>query len=96
MALRSSVRQATDQAFLQAGVFVRPLYECGHLATVGALLGRGLGVTALPQLTLRLLPEPDLLWTPLDAPITKRSVGFVTRPDRRSPTVEAMIRHLAA
>ncbi|MFN6980653.1 MAG: LysR substrate-binding domain-containing protein [Brevundimonas sp.] len=46
MALRSSVRQATDQAFLQAGVFVRCLYECGHLATVGALVGRGLGVTA--------------------------------------------------
>ncbi|GAA0211047.1 DNA-binding transcriptional LysR family regulator [Brevundimonas nasdae] len=94
MALRSSVRQATDQAFLQAGVSVRPLYECGHLATVGALVGRGLGVTALPKLTLRLLPEPDFLWTPLDAPTTKRSVGFVTRPDRRSPTVEALIQHL--
>lgn len=95
MALRSSVRQATDQAFLQAGVSVRPLYECGHLATVGALVGRGLGVTALPQLTLRLLPEPNIEWTPLGAPVTKRSVGFVTRLDRRSPAVEALIRHLA-
>lgn len=94
MALRSSVRQATDQAFLQAGASVRPLYECGHLATVGALVARGLGVTALPQLTLPLLPEPDLRWTPLDRPMIKRSVGFVTRPDRRSPTVDAMIRHL--
>ena len=49
----TSVRALTDAACAQAGITLRPRFEVTHLATAGALVAAGLGVTALPALTCR-------------------------------------------
>jgi LysR family transcriptional regulator, carnitine catabolism transcriptional activator len=85
MAPASSVRAMTDAAFLQAGVLVAPLYECAFLGTTGSLVAAGLGITALPRLTLPLVGAAGLVWRPLFGPSLDRSIGVLTRVGRALP-----------
>ena len=78
----SSVRQMTDAALLQAAIAVLPLYGCAFLGTTGHLVAAGLGVTALPRLTLPLLGQPGLVWRRLERPVMRRQMGTVTRIGR--------------
>ncbi len=82
MAPHSSVRALTDAAFLQAGLAVAPLYQCAFLGTTGRLVAAGLGLTALPRLTLPLTAAPGLVWRPLTRPAMVRQIGIVTRTGR--------------
>ncbi len=82
MAPESSVRQMTDAAFLQAGLAIPPLYGCAFLGTTGHLVAAGLGVTALPRLTLPLLGRLGLAWRRLERPVMRRHMGVVTRAGR--------------
>lgn len=78
MSSGSSVRAITDAAFLQNGMAVAPLFECGFLATARALVDACLGITALPGLTVPLMAESGLVWRPL-VPSFRRSLGVVRR-----------------
>lgn len=78
MSAASSVRTMTDAAFLQAGLAVRQLYECAHLATAGGLVAAGLGITALPRLALPIVGD-SLVSQTLKEPTLIRSIGMVTR-----------------
>jgi LysR family transcriptional regulator, carnitine catabolism transcriptional activator len=82
MAGSSSVRAMTDAAFLQAGLAIKPLYECEHIATAGSLIAAGLGITALPRLTLPLIGFARTSIRPLEEPSLSRSIGIVTRIGR--------------
>src|SRR3954468_16094988 len=85
MAPESSVRQMTDAAFLQAGLAVPPLYGCAFLGTAAHLVAAGLGVTALPRLTLPLLGSLSLQWRRLERPVMQRKIGIVTPVGRTLP-----------
>ena len=82
MAAASSVRQLTDAAFLQAGLAVPQLYGCAFLGTAGHLVAAGLGITALPRLTLPLLGRTGLVWRRLERPVMRRQMGVLTRVGR--------------
>ncbi|MBV9782968.1 MAG: LysR family transcriptional regulator [Acidisphaera sp.] len=82
MSPASSVRAMTDAAFMQAGIAVQQLYECAHLATTGNLVTAGLGITALPRLTLPVLNMAELSARSLIEPVMVRSLGTVTRAGR--------------
>ncbi|HWK45404.1 MAG TPA: LysR family transcriptional regulator [Stellaceae bacterium] len=92
MAAASSVRRMTDAAFLQAGLAVPALYECSFLGTTGHLVAAGLGITALPWLTLPLLGPAPLVWRRLERPVMRRSMGVVTRIGRTpAPPTENLL-----
>jgi LysR family transcriptional regulator, carnitine catabolism transcriptional activator len=82
MASDSSVRLATDTAFIQAGIQVTPLFECSFLGTTGHLVAEGLGISALPRLTCPLTGAANLVWRRLEAPRVDRMIGIVVRSDR--------------
>jgi LysR family transcriptional regulator, carnitine catabolism transcriptional activator len=82
MAPTSSVRAMTDAAFLQLGIAVAPLYECAFLGTTGHLVAAGLGITALPRLTLPLMGAVGLITRPLIEPQVRRHIGVITRAER--------------
>ena len=79
MAAASSVRAMTDAAFLQAGFPITPRYQCSFLGTTGHLVAAGLGITALPRLTMQLVGAKGLTWRPLVRPTIDRSLQLVTR-----------------
>lgn len=97
MAPRSSVRALTDAAMHKANVVAKPLFECAQLATVGALIEAGLGITALPRSTLDMLPSGQISARPLGEPVASRVIGVAYQADRTMPPAAAafMLHYLA-
>ena len=90
MARGTSVRAFTDAACAQAGLAVRPRFEVAHLATAGALVTAGLGVTALPSLTLPVLGRGPFTIRRLEGPPMVRRIGIVQATGRTlSPAARA-------
>lgn len=85
LARNSSVRRMTDAAFVNCGVFVEPAYELEQIPSAVALVEAGLGVSALPALTLSMTRGADVVTRPLREPQMQRRLGVLTsrrpRPD---------------
>lgn len=80
----SNTRAATDAAFMEAGVTVRPTHEVAstNLPLIGGLIAAGLGLSALPASTLSCLVQPTLVARPLARPTMRRRIGIVTLAGR--------------
>lgn len=87
----ASVRQYLDAAALEKGVAFLPRYEVDHIATIGAMVACGLGVTALPSMAAELIAHHGLVVRELGPPAIRRSLGLVRRRDRElSPAAQAL------
>lgn len=92
MAHGTSVRTLVEATYTQLRKEFRPKFEVSHLATAGALVAKGMGVTVLPTLTLPIIGADDLVIRELKSPVVKRNIGlFWKRTDSLSPAVEAFI-----
>ncbi|MCY3982441.1 MAG: LysR substrate-binding domain-containing protein [Roseovarius sp.] len=95
MAKGTSVRELLDGACLQIGVRLAPRFEVAHLATAGALATEGLGITALPSLTLPVLRTESLILRDIPDFGPRRRIGLVRRSGRSlSPAAEAFFSHV--
>ncbi|WP_416356831.1 LysR family transcriptional regulator [Aureimonas phyllosphaerae] len=94
VAMRSltSVRQLTDEGFASAGCAVVPAFEVSHLASAGALVAAGLGVTALPELALKAFDTEGIVTRPLTAPVVHRAICLVQRRGRTLSPTAALVR----
>ena len=93
----SNTRQATDDAFMRAGITVRPSHEVAssNLPVIGGLVAAGLGVSVLPASTLGCLHQSDLVARRLSKPNVKRKVGIVTLAGRtQSVATQRFCEHL--
>lgn len=88
---RSSVRMLTDATFSAAGIETPARFECTQLATVGGLIGEGLGISLLPRSTLGLMAVgKQIAWRAMEAPTASRTIGVCTLADRTlAPAAEA-------
>ena len=80
MARHSSVRQ-----FLEAALHPQPMksmMEVEQLATVMGMVRAGLGISAIPALTLFHFQQEDLITRPLHWPELSRQIYLVRRRDR--------------
>jgi len=92
MSSTSSVRKATDAAFLQANAQCVPHYELEQIPSVAALVQARLGVAALPEYTFAMFRHDDLIAIPLVQPDMVRRIGVVTRRARPlSPATRAFL-----
>lgn len=83
----ASVRQYIDADLLAKGLHFAPVFEVDHIATIGALVREGLGISALPESAISLLQFGRLTKIPLSAPGIQRPLGIVKR--RHSPKCSA-------
>lgn len=96
MSSSASVRQYIDADLLSKGLYFAPVFEVDHIATIGALVSAGLGISALPETAISLLQADRLAQIPLSAPGIQRPLGMVMR--RHAPRssaarkLEALIR----
>ena len=92
MAVGTSVRELVDAACTRVGRPLEPRFEVSHLATAGALVSQGLGVTALPALTLPMLHGDPLVRRPLADFGAVRRIGLAWRSGHTlSPAAQAFI-----
>jgi DNA-binding transcriptional LysR family regulator len=77
----SSVRQCLDSAFGKRQV--NAILEVEHLATVSAMVERGLGITLVPSLTLYQFERPALVIRPVDDAGLTREVCTLRRKNRQ-------------
>lgn len=92
MSRSTSVRQYVNAAALQHGIQFQPAYEVDHLATIGAMVAAGLGVSALPSLAAEVIADAGLIRRPLVEPVIRRSIGLVKRKESgMTPAAEAML-----
>jgi LysR family transcriptional regulator, carnitine catabolism transcriptional activator len=82
LARTSSVRRLTDAAFTLSELAVEPAYEVEQIPSAAALVEAGLGVTALPALTLAMFRGSGLVVRPLGGPLMRRHVGVVSLSGR--------------
>ncbi|MGQ3674040.1 LysR family transcriptional regulator [Xanthobacter sp. TB0139] len=91
MAPGTTVRDHIEASVTQIGAVFRPRFEVSHLASVGALVRQGLGVTALPRLTLPVIGGSSLIVRPLKAPAMVRHIGLLHLTGRSlSPAAQAL------
>lgn len=92
MAQGTSVRELLDSACLRLGRPLSPRFEVAHLATAGAFVASGLGITALPELTLAVLPTERLIRREIKGFGIRRRIGLVRQPGRTmSPAARAFM-----
>lgn len=92
MAQGTSVRELLDSACLRLGRALSPRFEVAHLATAGAFVSAGLGVTALPELALAVLPTDRLVRREIRDFGIRRRIGLVRQPGRSlSPAAAAFM-----
>lgn len=93
----SSIRPVTDAALLHNRIALRPAFTYPSVATAGAMVAAGLGLTALPRLALPLAHSESLAVVRLLRPAMSRPLGIVTRAGRSlSPVSRAFIEVLCA
>jgi DNA-binding transcriptional LysR family regulator len=86
----SSVRRMTDAAFVNCEVFVEPAYELEQIPSVAALVEAGVGISALPELTLSMIRGANIVARPLSQPVIQRRIGSVTLGARDLPSHTAV------
>lgn len=86
----TSVRHLTDAAF---GTNIPPpAFEASHPATAGALVAAGLGISALPEMTMHLIATTGIRALPLTDPEVIRPIGLLFRRNR---TLSPLAKRLA-
>ena len=96
MAQGTSVRELLDGACLRLNRPLSPRFEVAHLATAGALVAEGLGITALPELTLPVLPTERLVQRSIIGFGARRRIGLVRQTGRSlSPAASAFLEVLS-
>jgi LysR family carnitine catabolism transcriptional activator len=95
LARTTSVRLLAEAAFVHAGLGLDPAYEVEQIPTAVALVKAGLGVTALPGLTLSMVQVTGLVARPIGGPPMRRQIGVATLAGRTiSPVAQSLVAHL--
>jgi DNA-binding transcriptional LysR family regulator len=90
----SGNRQLIDDALAKAGMHPVVALEVGHIATLLGMVDAGLGVAAVPRMSLP-ATHPTLMGIPLRDPVSSRTLGLVTRHGATlKPAAEIFHRHL--
>ena len=91
----STVRTMMEERLREQGLELVVSMESHQLATVGALVAAGLGVSAVPALCARQMQLLGARCVPLHAPSVDRSVGLITG-QRAELSVAAVALHAIA
>ena len=77
----SGNRLIIDQGLAAMKDRPRALYEVQHLTTSMGMVEAGIGIAALPKMTMPLGPHHTLVSRPLVNPVLKRTMGIIRRRD---------------
>ena len=92
LASHTNVRNILERAFSDSGFVLDPVYEFCHHYTLGGMVEAGLGITALPSMSLSILGHPRLMSARIVDPMIIRVIGVLRRQgDTLSPAAAAFL-----
>lgn len=92
---QSSIRPIVDAVLLRRKIRVRPTPNYPSVASGGAMVAAGVGITALPRLAMSLIATPGICAVPLQSPHVARRIGIVMRQGRSlSPAARSFMQVL--
>jgi DNA-binding transcriptional LysR family regulator len=74
-----NMRHVLDEAAKRTGVSLRPVHEVYHHDTLTGMVAAGLGIGALPRLTISIIRDPRLTMARITEPRIARSIGILKR-----------------
>lgn len=74
-----NMRSIMELAFSRAGLRLRPAHEVNHHDTLTGMVGAGLGVGAMPALTMSMVRQPGLAMARIVDPPIVRQIGIIKR-----------------
>ena len=91
----STVRQAVNAGFRDAGLSVGAAFEATYMATAVGMARVGLGVAILPSSAAEAKPTETLASRPIEGANFARQIWLVQRNGRSlTPSAEAFVKHL--
>jgi len=97
MSPESGVRDSVNAACIQKDLSFTPRYSVSHLATAGALISQGLGISILPTMALPVLGTSDLICRPISDFNFKRRIGIIYKSGKHlSPSASAFLKIVRA
>jgi LysR family transcriptional regulator, carnitine catabolism transcriptional activator len=75
----TNVQIVLEKAFEDAQQLFNPVYEARNPGTIGGMIEEGLGITALPKMTMPTIMRPELKVVPIAKPSIVRKIGLLTR-----------------
>jgi DNA-binding transcriptional LysR family regulator len=79
LAPHTNVRTILERAYADAGFALEPVHEFRHHYTLGGMVEAGLGITALPSMSLSILGHPRLMSARIVEPEVVRVIGVLRR-----------------
>lgn len=76
----SAVRLMLEEHLRRQGLKLAVTFESHQLATVGRMVGSGLGVSAVPALCRQQMQELGACCLPLSDPVIERPIGLISKP----------------
>lgn len=74
-----NMRHVLDQAAADSGMTLRPAHEVYHHDTLTGMVAAGLGIGAMPRLTMSMVRHPQLAMARIVEPRIARSIGILKR-----------------
>ena len=74
-----NMRSIMEHAFAQSDLVLRPAHEVNHHDTLTGMVEAGLGVGAMPALTISIVRQPGLAMVPIVEPTVVRQIGIIKR-----------------
>lgn len=92
---QGSVAPIVASVLLRLGIEVKQGLQYPSVATAGAMVAEGVGITALPRLAVGLVASKDVVTVPLTRPLVSRRIGIVSCAGRSlSPAAAGVMRYL--
>lgn len=91
----SSMRRLLERSLERAGMQLRVALECHQLVTVGQLVAKGLGVSAVPSICKQQMEGIGVHCLRLTRPSVSNPIGVITRADQELSAAAAAIRAVA-
>jgi LysR family carnitine catabolism transcriptional activator len=91
----STVRRLLERSLAQEDIELKVAMECHQLATVGALVASGNGVSAVPALCVRQMNLLGARTLPLHGPTIERAVGLIMRKHTELSTAARAMHDMA-
>ena len=91
----SSIRQQIELILDEKGIFLSPIFEAHQLITIGKMVAEGLGVSIIPEVSVKQIQSLGVTLRPIISPKIERSIGIILKKHRAISTPAQKLQNIS-